>query len=468
MPLLNDSRLLPQEAAARKLAHQLYDHVRSAPIVSPHGHVDPAWFAHNRPFTDATDLLIIPDHYLLRMLVSQGITLDQLGIARTDGSRAVSDHAQIWRLFAKHYHLFQATPSRLWLDYVFQELFGLEQRLGPATADAYYERINSCLAQEEFLPRNLFTRFNIEVLATTESATDMLEHHKALRAANWPARIITTYRPDGTVDPEHPDFASNVAVLGELTGETIDNWEGYLRAHRTRRAFFRAQGATATDHGHPTARTCNLPCATAASLYAKAMRGTIEPAEAEMFRGQMLLEMAKMSLDDGMVMQLHPGSFRNHSPEIMRTFGPDKGFDIPRPTDYVAALKPLLDELGLRSDFTLILFTLDDTSYARELAPLAGAYPALRLGPAWWFADSFEGMRRYRQLITETAGFYNTVGFNDDTRAFCSIPARHDVARRVDAGYLAELTVSGRLAEDEAFELIEALTANLARQAYRL
>ncbi len=468
MPLLDENRLLPPEPSTRGIARRLYETVRTAPIISPHGHVNPAWFTANKPFADATELLIIPDHYLLRMLVSQGISLDQLGIPRCDGTRVQSDNLEIWRLFANHYHLFRGTPSRLWLDHVFQELFGLNERLTLANADSYYAHINECLTQEEFLPRNLFDQFNIEVLATTESATDTLSHHQALRASNWSARIITTYRPDAVIDPEHPDFITNVNVLGELTGEAVTTWDGYLNAHRARRKFFRAQGAKATDHGHPTARTCKLDTTEVKNLYDKALRGIITADEAELFRGHMLLEMARMSVDDKMVMQLHPGSCRNHAPGILAAFGPDKGFDIPRPINYVEGLKPLLDDVGQNPNLTLILFTLDETAYGRELAPLAGAYPTLRLGPAWWFFDSADGMRRYRELVTETAGFYNTVGFNDDTRAFCSIPARHDVARRVDAGFLAELVMAGRLAEDEAFELITDLTTNLARAAYKL
>ena len=258
-----------------------------------------------------------------------------------------------------------------------------------------------------------------------------------IRDSGWKGRVVTAYRPDAVVDPDFAGFADNVAQLGALTGETTSTWEGYLQAHRVRRAYFKEFGATSSDHGHPTARTENLSQAEAAALFAKALKGSCSADQADAFRGHMLTEMARMSLEDGLVLQIHPGSFRNHSGPVMAAFGRDKGFDIPTRTDYVRALKPLLDAVGLEPDLTIIVFTLDESSYARELAPLAGAYPALKLGPAWWFHDSPEGMRRFREMTTETAGFYNTVGFNDDTRAFCSIPARHDVARRVDCSFLA-------------------------------
>jgi glucuronate isomerase len=182
----------------------------------------------------------------------------------------------------------------------------------------------------------------------------------------------------------------------------------------------------------------------------------------------MLVEMARMSLEDGLVMQIHPGSYRNHNRGLFERFGRDKGADIPMQTDYVNSLRPLLQRYGNEPDLTVILFTLDETVYSRELAPLAGHYPILKLGPPWWFHDSPEGMRRFREQVTETAGFYNTVGFNDDTRAFLSIPARHDVARRMDCSFLAKLVVEHRLPEDEAHEVARDLAYNLAKAAYKL
>ncbi len=468
MALLDKDRLFPIEPSARSLARAIYGAIRDLPIVSPHGHVDPRWFADNAAFADATELFIIPDHYVLRMLVSQGYSLDDLGVPRADGTVMQTDRRAIWRLFAARYHLFRATPSRMWLDHVFGDLFGLTDRLSADTADAYYDRVNAALATPEFRPRALFDRFGIEVLATTEGPLDDLRHHKAIGASGWGGRVVTTYRPDAVVDPEGGGFSTKIQALGEIAGCDATTWAGYLEAHRRRRAAFRDMGATATDHGHPTARTEALNDRGAARLFDKALTGRINAAEAETFRAHMLVEMARMSVEDGMVMQLHPGSFRNHSDRVMALHGRDKGFDIPQPTDYVRALKPLLDEVGHRADFSLILFTLDETAMSRELAPLAGVYPCLKLGPAWWFFDSAEGMRRYRRIVTETAGFYNTVGFNDDTRALCSIPARHDVARRVDAAYLADLVLTGRLAEDEAFEVAHDLTYRLAKEAYKL
>jgi glucuronate isomerase len=280
--------------------------------------------------------------------------------------------------------------------------------------------------------------------------------------------VITTFRPDPAVDPDYEGFADNVRLLGELARTDTSSWRGYLDALRERRAFFAAHGATATDHGHPTAATADLDAQAAGTLFAKVTGGRPGAADAELFRAQMLTEMAKMSLDDGLVLQIHPGSFRNHNRNLFARYGRNRGADIPVATDYVHALKPLLDRYGNERNLTVIVFTLDETSYSRELAPLAGHYPALKLGPAWWFHDSPEGMRRFREQTTETAGFYNTVGFNDDTRAFLSIPARHDVARRMDCAYLARLVTEHRLDEDEAFELARALAYDLVKRAYRL
>jgi glucuronate isomerase len=356
----------------------------------------------------------------------------------------------------------------MWLDHSFQNVFGMDRRLTAETADWYYDHIADCLARPEFRPRALFDRFNIEVIATTEAATDDLHWHRMIRDSGWHGRVITAYRPDGVVDPDMAGFADNVALLGQQTGFDTTTWDGYLDAHRARRAFFKDHGATSSDHGHPTARTEDLPWADAAALFQKALRGTCTADEADAFRGHMLTEMARMSGEDGLVLQIHPGARRNHSDPVMAIHGRDKGFDIPGRTDYVAALRPLLNAVGMRPDLTVILFTLDETAYSRELAPLAGVYPCLRLGPPWWFHDSPEGMRRFREMTTETAGFYNTVGFNDDTRAFCSIPARHDVARRVDCAFLATLVATGRLAEDEAPDLAHQLTYGLVKKAYKL
>jgi len=446
----------------RAIARTLYTAVKDLPIVSPHGHTDPAWFATNAPFGNASELLLVPDHYLFRMLYSQGVRLEDMGIG------AAADPREAWRILASHYHLFRGTPSRTWLDWVFAEVFGIEVRLEADTSDLYFDTITQALQQDAFRPRALFEQFNIEVVATTENPLDRLEHHQAIRGSGWNGRVITAYRPDPVLDPEFEGFQANLDRFSELTGEDCRDWHGYLAAHRQRRAFFAEMGATSTDHGHPTAQTADLSPAGAEALFGKVASGSFTPAEAELFRAQMLTEMAAMSLDDGLVMQIHPGSFRNHNAQIFAQFGRDKGADIPMRTDYVHALKPLLDRFGNERDFSLILFTLDESAYARELAPLAGHYPCLKLGPAWWFHDSPEGMRRFRRMSTETAGFYNTVGFNDDTRAFLSIPARHDVARRIDCGFLAELVAEHRIEDWEAAELARALAYDLAKAAYRL
>ena len=468
MTLLDDDRLFPTHGRARDLARALYEQVRDLPIVSPHGHTDPRWFAEDQPFPDPAQLFVTPDHYVFRMLCSQGVALTDLGVPRADGGPTETDGRTIWRLFARHYPLFRGTPSRLWLDHSFQHVFGIDRRLSEHTADWYYDHIADCLARPEFRPRALFDRFNIEAIATTEAATDDLRWHRMIRDSDWGGRVITAYRPDGVIDPEMAGFVDNVALMGQQTGFDTATWDGYLDAHRARRAFFIDHGATSSDHGHASARTEDLPRDQAAALFAKALRGTCTAEEADAFRGHMLTEMARMSLDDGLVLQIHPGSRRNHSDDVLAMFGRDKGFDIPGRTDYVTALRPLLNAVGMDPRLTVILFTLDETAYARELAPMAGVWPCLRLGPAWWFHDSPEGMRRFREMTTETAGFYNTVGFNDDTRAFCSIPARHDVARRVDCAWLADLVASGRLEEDEAPEVARDLTYGLAKRAYKL
>ncbi|MFC4525891.1 glucuronate isomerase [Dyella halodurans] len=469
LPLaLHDDRLFSSDPAQRAVARRLYAQVAKLPIISPHGHTDPSWFAGNQPFANATELLLLPDHYVFRMLYSQGITLDALGIPRGDGSRASIDPREAWRLLAQNFHLFRGTPSSMWLNHVFHDVFGLRVRLDAGTSDQYYDHITEALQQPAFLPRALFERFNIELIATTESPLDPLQHHAEIRASGWGGRVITAYRPDPVVDPEHEQFPSALQMFGEITGEDVYSWNGYLRAHRQRRAYFAKAGATSTDHGHPSAATANLSPAEASKLFDKVVSGKATAADAELFRAQILTEMAAMSLDDGLVMQLHPGCFRNHNHQLFERYGRDKGADMPLRTEYIQALKPLLDRFGNEPGFKLILFTLDESTYSRELAPLAGHYPALFLGPAWWFHDAPEGMWRFREQTLSSGGFYNTVGFNDDTRAFLSIPARHDVARRVDCAFLAKLVAEHRMDEDEAAELVVDLAYNLPKKAYKL
>ncbi len=466
-PLNHPDRLLPAEPGLRGLARELYNSVRELPIISPHGHTDPSWFADNQPFDNPTALLIQPDHYVFRMLYSQGISLAALGIPDKNGNTSTVAAEDVWRLFAANYHLFRGTPSRMWLDHVFGEVFSLDEPLNKDNADRYYQVIQAKLQTPEFLPRALFTEFNIEVLATTESPLDSLHHHAAIAQSDWPGRVITTFRPDPVVDPEFEGFAGNLRALAEATGADTQTYPGYLQALRASRRTFINHGATATDHGHPTAQTAVLNEQDAQALYNR-VRQQPSSADAELFRAHMLTQMAAMSLEDGLVMQIHPGSLRNHNQPLFQRYGRDKGADIPTRTSYVDALQPLLNIYGNEPGLSIIVFTLDETAYSRELAPLAGHYPCLKLGPAWWFHDSPEGMRRFREQTTETAGFYNTVGFNDDTRAFLSIPARHDMARRIDAGFLARLVVEHRLREEEAYLLARDLACDLARNAYRL
>lgn len=464
---LHPDRLFPADPGTRAIARQLYEAVAGLPIVSPHGHTDPSWYAEDKPFQDPAALFITPDHYATRMLYSQGVRLEDLGVPRRDRAAVETDPRKIWRLFAAHFHLFAGTPTRIWFEHSMETVFGITERLSPKTADALFDRIEAVIPAPEMRPRALFDRFGIEVIATTDSALDDLRHHDAVRNSGWHGRVVPTYRPDAVVDPQVLGFAGNLDRFLAMTGEAA-TWSSYLNAHRTRRAFFKQRGATATDHGHATALTENLSSDDAARLFDKVLAGKADAGEADAFRGQMLTEMARMSQDDGLVMQIHPGSYRNHNPSLFADFGPDKGADIPRATGYVQALKPLLDAVGNDPALTVILFTLDETVYSRELAPLAGHYPALKLGPAWWFFDSPEGMRRYRETVTETAGFYNTVGFNDDTRAYLSIPARHDMARRVDCAYLARLVADHRIDEEEASGLAHELAYGLAKRAYRL
>jgi glucuronate isomerase len=462
--LLHPDRLFPADPDVRKIARELFEHVRTLPLISPHGHTQASWFASNEHFPDPAKLFVQPDHYVFRMLYSQGVSLEDLEI----GHRELKDARKVWRIFARHYYLFRGTPTRMWLDYAFQELFKLEERLSEETSDLYFDTISEKLGRPEFLPRALYERFNLEVLATTDSPLDSLDDHKAIRELNWKARILPTFRPDPVVDPDFAGFAENVLALGKQNGEDTATWAGYLKSLQKTRKRFRELGSTATDHGHPTARTANLSGTEPERLFDQVLTGSASAEHKEMFRAQMLTEMARMSIDDRLVMQIHPGSSRNHNRQLFEQYGRDVGADIPTPTNYVDALRPLLERFGNEPNLTIILFTLDESTYSRELAPLAGHYPCLRLGPPWWFNDSPEGMTRFREQVTETAGFYNTVGFNDDTRAFLSIPARHDMARRMDCAYLARLVAEHRMDEDEAFEVAHDLAYRLVKQAYRL
>jgi glucuronate isomerase len=465
--MLNPDRLLPADAGVRRMARSLYEGTRALPIVSPHGHCDPAALADDEAFDGPATELVTKDHYVLRMLYSQGVPLEALGVAPLDGSPAVADGRQIWRALADNLSLFRNTPSKLWLDHTLQEVFRVEEQLHAKNADDVYDEISTRLAQADFRPRALFDRFGIEVLATTDGALDPLASHARIRQSGWAGRVVPTFRPDDVVDPDRPGFVGRVATLGDLTGADTSSWTGYLEALRTRRAAFVAAGATASDHGHPTPGTADLSPRDAADLFARITAGRGEPGDSEQFRGQMLVEMAAMSLEDGLVLQIHAGAWRDHNPALAARFGPDRGADMPTRVDYVGGLKPLLDRFGNEPGLTVVVYTLDETTYGRELAPMAGHYPALRLGPPWWFFDSPDGIGRYYHSVVETAGFANTVGFNDDARSLLSVPARHDVARRLQAGYLAGLVAEHRLEEEDAVETAEDLAYNLARRSFR-
>ena len=472
--MLHPDRLFGSDPKVVNIARELYEHVADLPIISPHGHTDPSWYDLNENFSNPSELLIKPDHYVFRMLYSQGVDLADLGIpqqgVKGDESKALSaDPKAIWRIFAEKYFLLAGTPSGYWLDSVFAKVFGLRERLCELNADHYYEHINAMLATEEFKPLALMDKFNIELIATTEGALDKLSHHAAIAGTPWAKRVITTFRPDDIVDASREDFSENLERLGEVSGESVSSWKGYLDAVRKRREYFRKVGrATATDHGHPTALTAALSSSDCEKLYQICRSGHSSEEQNELFRAQMLTELAGMSVEDGMVMQIHPGCHRSHNTQLAEVFGKDKGADIPVSTEYVSALKPMLSKYGNEKSLKVILFTLDETTYSRELAPLAGHYPCLKLGPAWWFHDSPNGMMRFRQQTTETAGFYNTVGFNDDTRAFLSIPARHDVARRVDCRYLAELIANHQMTQVDGKRIARQLTYELVKKAYNL
>jgi glucuronate isomerase len=465
--MLHDDRLLPSEPRARQIARTLYEHTSTLPIVSPHGHCNPARLAGDSPIADPATELITRDHYLLRLLYSQGVPLESLGVRPLDGSPAQRDGRLVWRALADAYHLFRGTPSKLWLDHTLEEVFGVTVPLRPETSDEIYDEVMACLDRDDFRPRSLFERFGIEFLATTEGALDQLEAHAQLTRSGWDGHVVPTFRPDDVIDPDRPDFRDNLDTLALLTGGDGATWSGYLDALRSRRATFIDAGATASDHGHPSPFTADLSRRDAEALFERVAHGTPAPGDAEMFRGQMLLEMAAMSVEDGLVLQLHTGSWRNHNRSLAARFGPDIGADIPTSTDYVGSLKPLLDRFGNSRQLTLVIYTLDETTYGRELAPLAGHYPAVRLGPPWWFYDSPEGIRRFYRRVVETAGFSNLVGFNDDARSLLTIPARHDMSRRLNAGFLAGLVAEHRLEEKDALDLACDLAYNLARTTFR-
>ncbi len=466
--VLHPDRFFDPQPEVRAIARRLYLSVKDLPIVSPHGHVDPRLLAENRPFPDPTELIIIPDHYIFRLLYSQGIPLEALGIPSRDGTAVETDHRKIWQLFADHYYLFAGTPTGIWLQHEFREVFGLRESLNSNNAMAVYDAISAKLKTEAFLPRALFERFNIEVLTTTDGASDDLRFHKMIQQSDWPGRVIPCFRPDALFAIRDVRWPAEMERLAQACGYEISSYRRFIRAIEDRRAYFKEFGAVSTDQGVESPYTHRLSQDEAEAIFQRALKGKASDEDARLFTAHLLMEMARMSIEDGLVMQIHPGSFRNHNQTVYRKFGPDKGADIPVRTEFTRNLYELLNAYGNDPRLTLIVFTLDESTYSRELAPLAGHYPAMKLGPAWWFHDSLEGMMRFRQQVTETASIYNTVGFNDDTRAFPSIPARHDLSRRVDANFLARLVARHVLTMEEAFRMIRALAYDLVKKAYKL
>lgn len=466
---LPEDRCFGPDPRQKEVAMQLYKTVADLPLICPHGHVDPRLFADpDYTFGNPAELFITPDHYVFRMLYSQGISLESLGIPRQDGGEVETDSRKIWQTFADHYYLFRGTPTGMWLNHELVSVFGIEDKLTGASARDIYDRIVDKLTQPEFTPRRLFEQFNIEVLCTTDAATDPLEHHQAIRASGWPGRILPTFRPDAVVNIDTSGWTDNIAGLSAVSGIDVHDYQSYIEALENRRAYFKKMGATATDHSAISPYTVQLSPQEADAIFQRALKGESTADDARRFTGHMFMENARMSIEDGLVMQLHPGSYRGHNSPILERFGPDMGADIPVATEYTRNLHSLLNKYGNDPRLSLILFTLDETAYAREMAPLAGHYPSVKLGPPWWFYDSPEGMIRYRQQVVETAGLYNTVGFNDDTRAYPSIPSRHDVWRRVDANWIAGLVVRGMVDMADAEEMIYASAYDLAKKAYKL
>jgi glucuronate isomerase len=465
--VLHQDRFFDSDPSIRNVARALYDETRELPLICPHGHVDPALLNENSPFPEPTGLLIVPDHYIFRLLYSRGLSMESLGIPTRDGTAVERDPRAIWQRFADNYHLFRGTPTGVWLDHELHDLFEVRVKLDGGSAQFVYDQIAERLASPEFRPRALFDRFNIEVLATTDKATDSLSHHRAIRESGWGARVVPTFRPDALFRVASPEWREELAALSKASGRTIDNVASFIGALAERRLYFKSLGGTATDHAVVEPYTTRLAPHELEAIFARATTRSASPQDQRLFEAHMLMEMARLSTEDGLVMQLHPGALRDHNHAVYARFGADMGADIPVATEYTRNLSALLNAYGNDPRLTLVLFTLDETTYARELAPLAGHYPAVRLGPPWWFNDSIEGMTRFRQQVTETAGIHNTAGFNDDTRAFGSIPARHDLARRVDANWLGGLVARHVIDLDDARSMARALAYELARDTYR-
>lgn len=465
---LSDYRFFDPDPKVRQIAFELYKGVRGLPLISPHGHVPPKLLADNEPFPDPTELILIPDHYLFRMLYSQGIPLEALGVPTVDGPDVEKDHKKIWQVFADNYYLFAGTPSSIWLEYTFANIFDIQEKLNSKNAMRIYGAIRKKLQTKNFLPRALFEKFNIEVLTTTDAASDNLDYHKKLKASGWKGRVVPCFRPDAAVNILSPNWKKEIDALGKASGVAVSDYRNYIRVLESRREYFKSNGAVSTDQGVESPYAHRLSETDADAIFQRALKGSATKKDAAAFVAHMLMEMARMSVEDGLVMQIHAGALRDHNKKIFDKFGTDKGGDIPIQTEYTRNMREFLNEYGNNPKFTVVVFTLDETNYSRELAPLAGHYPALKLGAPWWFHDSIQGMIRYRQTMTETGGIYNTVGFTDDTRAFMSIPARHDLARRMDSNFLAGMLARHIISKEEAKTMGRALAYELAKEAYKL
>ncbi|GAA3703506.1 glucuronate isomerase [Microlunatus aurantiacus] len=464
---LHPDRLFPADPGVRRLASSLYDRVRELPIISPHGHVPAQWLADDVSFADPTSLLITPDHYVTRLLHGHGVDLADLGVGQDSFDEAASRRA--FRILCEHWGAYRGTPVRFWLDAQLGDIFGIEVRPSAATADAVYDQIAERLGHPDYRARALFDRFGIEVLATTDDPCDDLAAHRRLADdPSWDARVVPTFRPDRYLEPLSPTWNTDVDRLAETSGIETGEYAGWLAAMAARRAHFIAHGAVSADHSHLDPRTDPLTDAEARHLYALARQGDIGPDEAVALRRHLLFQMGLMSAEDGLVMTLHPAVRRDHHLPSSQAYGHDIGTDIPVAVEFTDALRPLLNAVGTHPGFQLVLFTLDETTFSREIAPLAGFYPSVYAGAPWWFLDAPDAILRYRAAVTETAGLAKTSGFIDDTRAFCSIPARHDMSRRLDATYLARLVAEHRLDEDEAREAIHDLVDTNPRRAFKL
>jgi glucuronate isomerase len=464
---LHPDRLLPSEPGLRATARQLYDSVKDLPIISPHGHVPPQWLAEDIPFSNPTSLLITPDHYVNRMLHAHGVELSKLGVGQPDLTEDQSREA--FSMLCTHWSAYRGTPVRLWFDTQLGEVFDVKVQPTAETADQIYDQIQSCIASPEFKPRALYEKFGIELLATTDDPCDDLAAHQSLRDdATWHGRVIPTFRPDKYLEAAQPSWNADIDRLAQVSGIDTGNYEGYIAAMENRRQYFKDNGAVSSDHSHLDAGTDALEMAEAERIYAAARKGEASEYEATALRRHFVLEMARMACDDGLVMTLHPGVRRNHHMPTFERYGADVGTDIPVQMEFTEALRPMLNRYGTHPNFQLIIFTIDETVFSREIAPLAGFYPSVFAGVPWWFLDAPEAIRRFRAAITESAGFAKTSGFIDDTRAFCSIPARHDMSRRLDAGYVAQLVGEHRLSEAEASDVMHDLVVTNPRRAFKL